>query len=179
VKQLTVSSGAKTIVGTLVVVAGIWTSSFVGTALVQYVSMAPAGASATPVTLCQVKGRVTAFRILRGRVRNPTKFSFPNSVYVNNAASSRWAAHALCDLPSVSAGVYNCPADTGPAYTLNFVAAGYQITKVVVDPTGCETVTGMKNDRTVSRSPGFWPVLGASMNLKGATGETFGGQEAH
>jgi len=179
VKQLTVSSGARTFLGTLVVFAGIWTSSFVGTALVQSVSMAQAGASVTPVTLCQVEGRVTAFRILRGRVRNPTTFSFPKSVYVNNATSSRRAAHALCDLPSVSAGVYNCPADTGPTYTLTFVAAGYQITKVGIDPTGCETVTGMMNDRTVSRSPGFWPVLGMAMNIKGATGATFGGQETH
>jgi len=120
---------------------------------------------------------VTAFRILRGSVRNPTKFTFPKSVYVNSATSSRSVAQALCDLPEPSAGVLNCPSDQGPNYTLTFVALGHQIAKVVVDPTGCGTVTGMTNDRTVSRSPGFWPVLGAAMKIKGATNETFRGQE--
>jgi hypothetical protein len=176
-KQRTRASGARLFAGTLVLVGGLWTSSLAGTALVQSVSMSPAGASVTPVKICSVEGRVTAFRILRGSVRNPTTFSFPKSEFVNNATSSRSVAHALCGLPRPSAGVLNCPSDQGPNYTLTFVAAGYQITKIVIDPTGCGTVTGMTNDRTDSRSPGFWPILGAAMKIKGATNETFRGQE--
>jgi hypothetical protein len=48
--------------------------------------------------------------------------------------------------------------------------------KVVIEFANCGTVTGMTNERTVSRSPGFWPILGAAMKIKGATGETFTGQ---
>jgi hypothetical protein len=176
-KKRTRASSARLFAGTLVFVGGLWTSSFVGTALVQSAFTSPAGASVTSVKICGVEGRVTAFGILRGSVRNPTTFSFPKSVYVNNATSSRSVARALCALPEPSAGVLNCPSDQGPNYTLTFVAPGYQMTKVVVDPTGCGTVTGMTTDRTVSRSPGFWPILGAAMKIKGATNETFRGRE--
>jgi len=175
-KQRTRASGARLFAGTLMLVGGLWTSSFVGTALVQFALASPAGASETPATLCQVEGRVTAFGILRGSVRNPTTFSFPKSVYVNNATSSRSVAHALCALPVPSAGVYNCPAGIGPNYTFTFIAPRYQIAKVVIELAECNTVIGMTNDRTVSRSPGFWKILGKAMKIKGATGETFDGQ---
>jgi hypothetical protein len=48
--------------------------------------------------------------------------------------------------------------------------------KVVIELAECEKVTGMANERTVSRSPGLWNILGTAMKIKNATGETFAGQ---
>ncbi len=170
-KQRTRVFSARLFAGTLVLSGGLWTSSFVATALVQSAFTPPAGAAVTPATICGVDSRVTAFRILRGSVRNPTSFSFPKSIYANNATSSRSVAHALCALPRPSAGVSNCSAGTGPNLHTHFCRSGFQIMQVGIELTECGTVTGMTSERTVSQSPGFWRILGAAMKIKGATAE--------
>jgi hypothetical protein len=173
---MTVRSGAKHFMGAAVLVAALGIASIFGTFLVTTVDVSRAGASEAHATICGVEGRVTAFRILRSSVRNPTRFSFPKSDYVNNASSSRSVARALCALPKPGTGVINCSAGTGPNYTLTFVAPKYQIAHVLLQLRQCGIVTGLATERTVSRSPGFWRTLGRAMKLKNATGDTFEGQ---
>lgn len=75
-------------------------------------------------------------------------------------------------------GVISCPADVGMHYTLKFVVgeavSAHYSRLVVVDPSGCHTVTGLGAVRSATNQ--LWPVLGAALGLRHATGATFGGK---
>lgn len=130
---------------------------------------------ASQVSLCQVAGSVTALGARRGVPSNPTTFSFPRLTSVNHAASVRLVARALCGLAKLPKGIQSCPVDLGPIYTLGFNAAGYDVTKVALDPTGCEAVHGLTGVRWI-RSSSFWRVLGDAMGLRAPARATFAGR---
>ena len=105
---------------------------------------------------------------------NHLRFSFP-AVLTRGAVSGRQAARALCALPPMPSGVFHCPADLGVAYDLAFSAPGAKLATVILEPAGCETVSGLGSLRSAARSPGFWRTLGAALGLRSANQATFAG----
>jgi hypothetical protein len=93
--------------------------------------------------------------------------AFPNQVTVTNPALVRAVIRALCALPVVPPGVYHCPALLlGTAYTLRFSVGSRPLPLVTINPTGCETVTGVGPVRWVATSPGFWRVLSRAIGVR-------------
>jgi hypothetical protein len=68
-------------------------------------------------------------------------------------------ARAVCGLPLMSGGLLHCPQQTTASYRLTFTAGGRLLPAVVVQPSGCETVTGAGGPRTVARDPAFLKKL--------------------
>jgi len=106
--------------------------------------------------------------------QNHLQFSFPAVVNVSQALSVRVVANALCALPKMPPGIFDCPADFGIAYDLTFSAGGQGFATVSLKPAGCEMVHGLGPTRWIIRTPGFWRVLGKAMGLE-ATRNTFAG----
>lgn len=106
---------------------------------------------------------------------NGRHFSFPAEVIVTDQVLAVKAAEALCALPAMPAKALFCPADWGVTYRLSFSAQGYMFARVVVDATGCQSVTGLTPTRFASRTPEFWRRLGTAMGLRNPTWATFTG----
>ncbi len=135
-------------------------------------------ADATPstrVSVCRIDERVASLSVRRDAPSNPTTFSFPGVVSVVRASDARSVARALCALPLMPKGVFHCPSDIGPTYSLRFRAPTYSVTLVTLDPTGCEVVHGLPGIRWVATSPRFWRILGDAMHLHLAAQATFAG----
>jgi hypothetical protein len=137
-------------------------------------------AAAVQVALCQHTGTVTGLEIVRNRVlRVPQlQVGFPNQITVTSPAHARAAARALCALPLLPRGVFNCPALTfGTTYLLRFTADGRRLPPVSIEATGCEVVTGVGSARWAAKSPGFWRTLATAANVSppGRTAFTGGG----
>ena len=105
-------------------------------------------ATTTPVPVCQVVSKVTSLVVSRAVASNPTTFSFPRRTVVDSAKAAR---------------------------SLGFVAADHDVTKLTLDPTGCEVVHGLSGIRWIEQSPKFWRVLGAAMGLASPSQATFAG----
>jgi hypothetical protein len=138
------------------------------------------GAAATQAALCQHTAAVTGLVITRNRVMHipQLQVGFPNQVSATSPAQARAAARALCALPSLPHGVFNCPNLTvGSTYLLRFTADGKQLAAVSIEATGCETVTGVGSARWAAKSPGFWRTLATAADLSppGRTAFTGGG----
>jgi hypothetical protein len=85
---------------------------------------------------------------------------------VTSPAKMRRVQVALCALPAPRTGVYNCPADLGISYRLQFSAAHGALPVITADVTGCQMVTGLGNTaRWAAESPGFWPTLARATGL--------------
>ena len=80
-------------------------------------------------------------------------------VTIASGARARILATALCALPRMPKGAFNCPAQFFGHDALKFTAGGRQLPTVTVLPTGCQTVTGLGPVRWVAKNPGFWTVL--------------------
>lgn len=132
--------------------------------------------SSSPVSVCKVATEVASLRVQRGKLLNPTSFSFPSVVFVDVAAQARWVAKALCSLPRMTTGTVACPADFGLRYRLSFTTPKVVVTPVTIAPSGGEVVNGLPGVRWIVRSPGFWRVLGSAMRLHQATVATFNGK---
>lgn len=130
-----------------------------------------------PKTLCQAIGKLDRLVVRRTDAfpQNGFHFSFPDVVVVEKVALVKDAAEAVCALPRMPSGVFNCPADFGIEYQLTFSAEGRVFESVLVSATGCETVTGLGASRWVARSSWFWSRLGKSMGLSSPTWTTFRG----
>jgi hypothetical protein len=133
-----------------------------------------------PLTLCSDVGAVNHLVITRKdvilHVRALPRFPFPAIVTVTSAAEAQAVARALCALPPQPTGIINCPIDLGIVYQLRFAANGRHFPVIKVEATGCRVVTGVGKARTISRTPGFWAVLGKAMRLHGPVAErVFGG----
>jgi hypothetical protein len=103
------------------------------------------------------------------------RFAVPAQITVTDAHRAQAVVRALCALPPVGHGVYNCPADWGIRYQLRFAARQHWFRPVTVDATGCRMVTGLGPARLISSVFGFWSVLGNAAGLTHASLATFAG----
>jgi hypothetical protein len=125
-----------------------------------------------PGTLCAAPGSVDSLTITRMDEfpRNHVHFTFPPAV-ATSAQEARTVARAVCGLPRMPHGVFDCPMDGGISYRLDFGAsAGPGTTErhfptVTVDATGCQQVTGAGPPRWLATTPRFWTVLGAAIGV--------------
>jgi hypothetical protein len=132
------------------------------------------------MTVCAHAGDVDRLTIRRVNSfpRNHVYFSFPAQVTVTSAPRAQAVAQALCALPAMPAGTFNCAMDWGISYRLTFTAGGRKLRPVTVDATGCEQVTGLgpaSPVRWTARSPAFWSVLATAAGLGPADQATFAG----
>lgn len=128
--------------------------------------------------LCHVIPRVDRLIITRHAPGNQFHFTFPVVVTVTNAAAAREVATSACALPDVPTGVRHCPAGFAVSYHLIFWVQGQKgpgADLIVVNPTGCQSVTGLGPARTTSFGAGFYQLLGTAMGLKNASYRTFVG----
>lgn len=135
---------------------------------------APASVGAQPA-LCADSSALTRLVVTRNHSFKVPELlpAFPSQVTVTDPGLIRAMALALCALPVMPHGVFNCPALLlGTAYTLHFTADGRSLPLVTVNSTGCEAVTGVGPVRRVS-SRAFWEVL--SKVLASGTPPVFGG----
>ena len=134
------------------------------------------------ISVCGLVNAVDRLTVTRSHPGNPETFNFPVIVKTSNKHRIRALAKALCALPSPGTGIYHCPADYGPHYTLNFVSTVSDmvvgVTPVVVQATGCEVVRGLSTTRWVALTPSLWGVLGVAVGLPHATRSTFAGKLA-
>jgi len=135
----------------------------------------PSSSAASP-TSCQEAAHVDRLVIRRNDPfpQNQIRFSFPAVVTVTEAASVRNTLEALCALPVMPHGTYNCPADFGVTYDLRY-SAGRPLAAVSIETSGCEVVHGLGATRWTIGTPGFWHVLGEAMGLPAPTLGTFAG----
>jgi hypothetical protein len=140
------------------------------------------GATATQVALCRDTASVTGLEIVRDQVvRVPVlQIAFPNQVAITSPAQARAVARALCALPLMPRGVFDCPALlVGTTYLLRFTAGDRRLPAATIEATGCEVVTGVGRARWVATSPGFWRVLGTAAQLRPPGRSVFSGDSHH
>jgi hypothetical protein len=104
---------------------------------------------------------------------NHSRFSFPAEVRIPSEAAAQGVARLLCALPAFPNGVRFCPIDLGIDYHIDFTLKVSSVS-VVVNPGGCESVTGAISTRSAG-SPSLWSGLGSAMGLNDATSATFAG----
>jgi hypothetical protein len=146
-------------------------------------SAAPSStATAAQIPLCQDAATVTGLEILRtGVLRIPQELqsAVPGKVVITKPAEARAVAHALCALPSMPPGMFNCPVlFPGTTYHLFFTAGDRQFPVVSVEATGCETVTGIGPVRQATTSAGFWRVLATAAGMSPPGRPVFSGSNA-
>jgi hypothetical protein len=125
---------------------------------------AAAHGKAVPAQLALCASPATADRVVIARsptasMIQPQHVELGAQTTVTHPVRVRALAQALCALPKMAAGIVNCPALLIGHYQLSFTAAARHLPVVTIQESGCKTVTGLGPARTVSRSPGFWPVL--------------------
>jgi hypothetical protein len=139
---------------------------------------ARAGTMASGGGLCASAGRVD--RLVVERVnqipRNHERFTFPARVAVTDPREARTVARALCALPPMPSGTFNCPADLGIVYRLGFTADGRKLPAVSAQATGCGGVRGLGRSAWTARSPGFWRLLGTAMGIPRPGNPAFAGR---
>jgi hypothetical protein len=136
------------------------------------------GATATQVALCRDTASVTGLEIVRDQVvRVPVlQIAFPDQVTITSPARARAVVRALCALPLMPRGIFNCPnLVAGTTYLLRFTAGGRRLPPVTIEATGCEVVTGVGPARRAATSPGFWRVLGTAAHLRPPGQSVFSG----
>ena len=128
-------------------------------------------------TLCGVVARVDRLIVTRRAPGNQLRFTFPAVVTVTNAQSVRAVGRAACALPIMSHGIH-CPIGSAVHYDLDFAVTGERSMHekiIVVNPTGCQTVSGLGAVRTTVLHQGFYRILGLAMGLGVAGQPTFAG----
>jgi hypothetical protein len=169
-RGLAVSGGVLAVSGGVLAVAGCGSAG---------VHPSVAVRQEVPVTsVCTAAGDVDSLVVLRldEFSGNHFRFTFPPRVVARSAARAKVVARAVCALPPMPSGVFSCPADWGLTYRLDFGAPGRRFTPVIVDPTGCEQVSGAGQGRWLEGSGAkpFWPELGLAVGVADAS-QAFGG----
>ena len=78
---------------------------------------------------------------------------------VTGRRQARALAKAVCGLPAMTGAVLHCPKLGAPGFRLTFTAGGRMLPVVIVQPSGCLTVTGAGPVRTAARSSAFLKLL--------------------
>lgn len=138
-------------------------------------TMAP---SARTAYLCQVIPRVDRLIVTRHAPGNQFVFTFPAVVTVSSSSAAQAVAKAACALPDAPKGAQACPAEFAVSYHLVFAVRGEKGMggeAIDVNPTGCQSVTGLGTVREAMSRPTFYRLLGGAMGLKNANYLTFRG----
>jgi hypothetical protein len=131
----------------------------------------------TSLLLCTVAKRVTTLAVRRGTFKNPTVFSFPAFVFVENVASARSVAKTICAIPTdMRTDTLPCPFDQGLTYRLVFTIPKYVIAPIILHLGGCGAVEGTGAKGWIHLTPKLFRVLGNAMRLHLATADTFFGK---
>lgn len=145
-------------------------------------SVAPTTTSTAPSNqvayLCQVIPRVERLIVTRQAPGNQFHFTFPAVVTVTNAAAARAVATSACALPDAPPYAQPCPSGFAISYHLVFAVRGEKGMggeAIDVNPTGCQSVTGLGTVREAGSHPAFFRILGKAMGLKNANYLTFRG----
>ena len=117
---------------------------------------APGSASQVVITKTGTAGPLTPGGPVVAAYRSGTPS--PASV-VKGAADASALARAVCGLPAMTGGVVRCPRLDGVSYQLTFSVGGRLLPAVVVQPSGCQTVTGAGAVRTAASRPAFLKLL--------------------
>jgi hypothetical protein len=128
--------------------------------------------------LCQVLPRVDRLIVTRKVSGNQFHFTFRAVVTVTNAAAARRIASVACGLASAPKGAQACPVEFSIWYHLDFAVRGEKGMggeSIAVNPTGCQTVTGLGAVRTTARRQDFYRLLGNALGLRNAGQSTFAG----
>jgi hypothetical protein len=134
------------------------------------------GARSSPA--CASTGSTQAAVVVRSAESSidQIRFSFPATLRIDNADRARQALSVLCSLPPMPKGVFHCPEDLAIAYLFRFSLRSGGEVVARLDPTGCETVSGLGPLRWMAREPpAFWRALGSALGLPDATRSTFAG----
>jgi hypothetical protein len=136
------------------------------------------GPAARTAYLCRVTARVDRLTVTRHAPGGQFVFSFPAVVTVTSASAAQAVATSACALPDAPRGVQACPIEFAVSYHLVFAVRGEKGMggeAIDVNPTGCQSVTGLGTVREVLSHPGFYRLLGSAMGLKNASYLTFRG----
>jgi hypothetical protein len=122
--------------------------------------------------LCSAPGAVSQVLITRTgfAVRvlptNPRTSAFLTSgtppspgIVVKGAGPARALAKALCGLPAMTGGILHCPKLGATSVRLAFLDGRRVLPAVIIQPSGCLTVTGAGPVRTAARSSAFLKLL--------------------
>lgn len=134
--------------------------------------------SARTAYLCQVVPQVDRLIVTRHAPGNQFVFSFPAVVTVTSSSASQAVAKAACALPDALKVAQACPAEFAISYHLVFAVRGEKGMggeAIDVNPTGCQSVTGLGTVREAISSVAFYQLLGNAMGLKNANYLTFRG----
>jgi hypothetical protein len=143
-----------------------WTATLVlGVAVVTIAACGPpAGLPYVVPDLCGQPGSVNRLVVTRTDAfpQNHVTFSFPAVVTVTDARRVRAVAAALCSLPKVPSGTYNCQVDLGISYRLSFPVGNGGVTSIDAQATGCQIVSGLGPARSGQQ---LWPALADAIGL--------------
>jgi hypothetical protein len=107
---------------------------------------------------------LTVRRTVPASVGRTTRFAFPSTVRISDAATVRRLARGLCGLPALRGDLF-CPFDSGIRYALVFAAGSVDLRPVVIAPAGCEPVTGLGRTRSLAGAASWWATLGDTMKI--------------
>lgn len=110
--------------------------------------------------------------------QNHVHFTFPAQVSVTGTRQAQAVAQALCALPPMPHGAFNCPADWGISYRFSFTSGASRLRAVNMEATGCQMVHGLSPARWVLTTPTFWKVLGTAAGLPHPGSAAFRGTTA-
>ena len=189
---MTTSITRRAIVASLCAVVALCAGPLSGAAWASHSSSQPHPASSlrparsSGLGLCQLTGKVNRLTVTRNHSANPITFTFPAMIKTRDKARVQALARALCALPKPLSTTMYCVVDLGVRYSLHFwdylgnEAVARPVARVVVvDPWGCEFVTGLGSTRWTDTRPQLWTVLGAAIGLPHATRTTFAGEVAN
>jgi hypothetical protein len=98
----------------------------------------------------------------------------PAGATINDPATARAVATAVCTLPLMPGGPINCPLDRGIGYRLRFAAGRASFPVVTAAASGCTPVSGAGPVRRAD-SARFWTVLAHAMGGPPPAGWAFPG----
>lgn len=142
------------------------------------ISDLPLKARPYPAYLCQVIPRVDRLVVTRHAPGGQFVYTFPAAVNVTSASAAQAVAKSACALPDAPKGVQACPVEFAVSYHLVFAVRGEKGMggeAIDVNPTGCQSVTGLGTVREAMAHPAFYRLLGNVMGLKNASYQTFQG----
>jgi hypothetical protein len=120
------------------------------------------------VPLCAAAHRVDRVVVILTSTPPASRFHeiLPRGITISDASRVRALNTAVCALPPMPPGLH-CPADSGGAFRLLFVAGTRGFPPVRIQVSGCRGVSGVGSARWWSRSPQFGRLLIQTLGGRG------------